>query len=152
MQLQRDGRHEHRAAAALVLGSALVTLFAVGQTWLQITVGGIEGPGSSQTGWDGRDGWTVAVAAAFAAMAAAGLLIGRTDVWLRITLFVTGATTLVIAIVNLAGVRSKANDIHVLYGVPASEVRARVGIGLVLIAFASVGIIAGALISQRIER
>jgi hypothetical protein len=152
MQLQLDGRPNHRVAAGLALGSAFVALVAVGQTWLSIRVGGMGGPGSSQTGWDGRDGWTVAVAAGLAAVGAGAMLLGRKEMWLRITLFIAGSAMLVIAIVNLAGVRSKADDLHVLYGIPTTEVKAQVGIGLVLIAFASVGIITGALLTQRLTR
>jgi hypothetical protein len=151
MQVQRDGRQDHRVAAALALGSAVIALVAVGQTWLSIRVGGMGGPGSSQTGWDGRDGWTVAVASGLAVVAAAAMLLGRTETWLRIALFISGSATLVIAIVNLAGVRSKADDIHDLYGIPTADVKAQVGVGLVLIAFASVGIITGALLTQRLE-
>jgi hypothetical protein len=144
-------QRDHRAAAGLALASALVALAGVGQTWLRIRIGGVSAPGSSQTGWAGRDGWTVAVAATGAAVAALGLLMGRREVWLRVALFISGATTLVITIVNLLGARNKANDIHDLYGIPPGDVKAQVGIGLVLLAFASVGILAGALISQRIE-
>jgi hypothetical protein len=144
-----DVRADHRAAAALALGSAVVLLVAVGQTWLKITVGGVSGPGSSQNGWDGRDGWTVAVAAALAAVAAIALYLGRREIWVRVALFIAGCTTLVIAAVNLFSARSKANDIHDLYGIPTSDVKAQVGVGLVLVTFASVGIITGALMAQR---
>lgn len=145
----RTIERERRAGAALALASAAIALFGVSQTWLRIRIAGVAAPGSAQTGWDGRDGWTVALAAGLAAVAAAGVLIGRRDVWLRVVLFVAGATTLVIASVNLAGVRSKADNIHQMYGIPSEEVKAQIGIGLVLLAFASVGILAGALLSQR---
>lgn len=140
---------DRRAAAALALGSAAVAVFGVGETWLRIRVAGVAAPGSGQTGWDGRDGWTVALAAGLAAVAAIGILLGRRDVWLRVALVIAGSTTLVIAIVNLAGVRTKAENIHRMYGIPSEEVKAQIGIGLVLLAFASVGILAGALLSQR---
>lgn len=145
----RTLEQERRAGAALALASATMALFGVSQTWLRIRITGVAAPGSAQTGWDGRDGWTVALAAGLAAVAAVGVLIGRRDVWLRVVLFVTGATTLVIASVNLAGVRSKADNIHQMYGIPSEEVKAQIGIGLVVLAFASVGMLAGALLAQR---
>lgn len=147
-----NAAHQHRVAAALALGAALVSVVGVGQTWLRITIDGIGGPGSSQSGWDGTDGWTVAVAAAVASVVAAALLIGRHDVWLRVALFVTGGTILVISLVNLAGVRRKADDIHVLYGIPTGAVQAQVGLGLVLVSFAGVALIASGLIAQRTGR
>jgi NADH:ubiquinone oxidoreductase subunit K len=93
----------------------------------------------------------VAVAAAVAAIAAIGLLIGRRDVWLRVSLFVAGGTMLVVSLVNLASVRSKADDIHVLFGIPTADVQAQIGIGLVLVAFASVGVVGGAIVAHRID-
>lgn len=147
----RPIERDRRAAAALALGSAAVALFGVGQTWLRIRIAGVAAPGSGQTGWDGRDGWTVALAVGLAGAASLGILVGRRDVWLRVALFIAGATTLVIAVVNLAGVRTKADNIHRMYGIPSEEVTAQIGIGLVLLTFASVGLLAGALLSQREE-
>ncbi|MEY2571519.1 MAG: hypothetical protein QOE63_1869 [Acidimicrobiaceae bacterium] len=151
MEAARDESKERRTAAGLALASAVAAILGVGQTWLRISVAGVHGPGDAQTGWDGRDGWTVAVAAAVAAIAAIGLLIGRRDVWLRVSLFVAGGTMLVVSLVNLAGVRSKADDIHVLFGIPTSDVQAQIGVGLILVAFASFGVVGGAIVAHRID-
>ena len=152
VQPERDDAKERRVAACVALGSAAAALVGVSQTWLRISVDGVHGPGSAQTGWHGRDGWTVAVAAIVAAVAALGILIGRREPWLRIALFVAGGATVVVALVNLASIRSKADDIHVLFGLAPSDVRAEVGVGLVLVAFASVGLLGGALLAHRLER
>jgi hypothetical protein len=151
MEPAHDEVRERRLAAGLSLTSAVAAIIGVGQTWLRISVSGLHGPGGSQTGWDGRDGWTVAVAAGVAAVAAFALLLGRRDVWLRAALFIAGGTMLVVSLVNLAGVRSKADDLHLLFGIPTADVRAEVGIGLILVAFASFGVVGGAIVAHRID-
>ena len=148
----RDDAKDRRVAAGVSLASAGVALLGVTQTWLRISVDGWHGPGSSQTGWHGRDGWTVAVAAVVAAVAAVGILIGRREPWLRIALFVAGGAMVVVALVNLASIRSKADDIHALFGISPADVRAEVGVGLILVAFASVGVLGGALLAHRTAR
>ncbi|MEO7555422.1 MAG: hypothetical protein ABIV94_02295 [Acidimicrobiales bacterium] len=145
-------RVDPRVPAGLAIGSGLLALIGVYTTWLRVTVAGFSGPGGTQSGWDGRDGWTVAVTAAVAAAAGLALLIGRREAWVPNLLILTGGITVVIAAVNVAGASAKADDIHLRYDIAASDVSAHVGVGLWLVALAGAGILAGALLAHQVRR
>ena len=145
-------RIDPRVPAGLAIGSAVLALLGVYSTWLSVTVSGFGGPGSSQSGWDGRDGWTVAVTAGVAALCGCALLVGRREAWLPNVLILAGAISVVIAVVNVAGAGSKADDIHLRYSILPSDVHAQVGIGVWLVAIAGVGILAGALLAHQLRR
>ena len=112
---------------------------------MRIQVGGFAPLGSDATGWDGGDGRTVAVAAIAGAVVAVCLLTGRRDMWLKVTLFIAGGVTVVIAVANLAAANSKAHDIEVQFGIPADSVEARIGIGLWLALVAGIGLLGAGL-------
>ncbi|MGI8662602.1 MAG: hypothetical protein ACR2LQ_05240 [Acidimicrobiales bacterium] len=145
-------RIDPRVPAGLAIGSAAVALLGVYSTWLHVTVSGFGGPGSSQTGWDGHDGWTVAVTAAVAAACGVALLAGRREAWLPNVLILAGAISVIIAVVNVAGAGSKADDIHLRYDIVADHVHAQVGIGVWLVALAGVGTLSGALLAHQVRR
>jgi len=122
-------------------------LGAVGafQVWLRISISSVSPPGSAQTGWNGGDGRKIVVAALVAAVAAIGLLLGRRDLWLKVALLVSGGVILVIALVHMANVPSKADDIETQFGIPAGDVRAEVGTGLYVVVAGGVAILAAGL-------
>ena len=126
------------------MGAALAVLGTF-QQWVMITIAGFSPPGSAQSGWDGGDGRTIAVAGGAAAIAAVALLIGRRDLWIKIVLLIAGATTMIIAIVNMVDAGSKADDIQVQFGIPAGDVHAQIGIGLYLVALGGAGLVAAGL-------
>jgi hypothetical protein len=113
--------------------------------WLRISIVHANPPGSGETGWKGGDGRTIVVAAAVAAIAGVGLLLRRRDLWLKIALLIVGGVTLVIALVHMANVNSKANDIEVRFGIPAGDIKAEVGIGLYIVAASGVAVLAAGL-------
>jgi hypothetical protein len=132
--------------AALAGVAAIVGAF---QTWLRLRIGGVAVRGGVETGWNGRDGKTV-VGAAIAALVVAGLLkLGRSDVWLTVTLFVVGAVTVVVTIVNVADATSKAHDIENEFGIAAVRVQAQVGFGLWMVGLAGCGMLAAGLLARR---
>lgn len=145
-------RIDPRVPAGLAIGSAVVAILGVYSTWLHVTVSGFGGPGSSQTGWEGRDGWTVAVTAAVAALCGIALLIGRREAWLPNVLILAGAISVIIAVVNVAGASAKANDIHLRYAILPGDVHAQVGMGVWLVAIAGVGTLVGALLAHQVRR
>jgi hypothetical protein len=145
-------RIDPRLPAGLAIGSAALALVGVYSTWLRVTVSGFGGPGSSQSGWDGRDGWTVAVTAAVTAGCGIAILLGRKEAWLPNLLILSGAVTVIIAVVNVAGAGSKADDIHLRYSILPTDVHASIGIGVWLVAVAGVGTLAGALFAHQVRR
>jgi hypothetical protein len=145
-------RIDPRVPAGLAIGSAVIALAGVYSTWLHVTVNGFGGPGSSQSGWDGRDGWTVAVTAAVAAACGLALLVGRREAWLPNLLILAGTISVVIAVVNVAGAGSKADDIHLRYAIVPGAVHASVGIGVWMVALAGIGTLVGALLAHQVRR
>ncbi len=132
------------------MASAIVAFVGLSQNWLLITIDGTSVPGSGQTGWQGGDGITVAFAAIVAAIGGAAFFAGRDDQWLRASVFAAGSVALVIAIVNIADVKSKADDINSRYGIDPSIVGAHVGLGLWLVAIAGLAaMMGGAIRSHR---
>ena len=136
--------HNRKAAYIGLTGAALAIIGAF-QTWLRIRIGGFIPPGSAQTGWRGGDGRTIVVAAGVGALAALVLWIGRRELWLKIALLISGAVTVVIAIVHMADAGSKAHDIEVQFGIPAEDVRAQVGVGLYLVVLGGLGLLVAGL-------
>jgi len=102
-------------------------------------------PGGAETGWKGGDGRTIVVAAVVAAIAGIGLLLGRRDLWLKVALLIAGGVTLVIALVHMANVGSKASDIEQQFGIPTGDVRADVGAGLYIVIAGGVAVLAAGL-------
>jgi hypothetical protein len=135
----------NRQAAITGLVAAALAIFGAFQVWVTITIAGFAPPGSEQTGWDGGDGRTIAVAGVAAAIASAAILIGRRDLWVKVVLLIAGAICGTIAVVNMVDAGSKAHDIQVQFGIPAEDVHAQIGIGLYLIAAAGVGLVAAGL-------
>ncbi len=136
---------ENRKAAYLGLLGAALAFIGAFQVWLRIRVAGFTPPGSSETGWNGGDGRTIVMAAVAAALTAAALWVGRRELWLKITLLITGGVTVVIAIVHMVDVGSKARDIEVQFGIDASDVRAQIGVGLYLVILGGVGMLVAGL-------
>ena len=92
----------------LGLGAGLLAVAATYLPWIEIEIAGHSGPGSLATGLGGRDGVTVLVVGALAAVAGVLLLLGRGDVWLKLAMFVTGAIVTIIGIVDIVDVRNKS--------------------------------------------
>jgi hypothetical protein len=135
----------NRKAAYVGLVGAALAFIGAFQEWLRIRIAGFVAPGSAQTGWNGGDGRTIVMAAVAAGLTAAALWIGRRELWLKITLLITGGVTVVIAIVHMVDVGSKARDIEVQFGIPAGDVRAQVGVGLYLVVLGGVGMLVAGL-------
>jgi hypothetical protein len=135
----------NRQAAYISLIGAVLAFLGTFQWWVQIMIAGLSPPGSAQTGWDGGDGRTIVVAAAAGAVCAGALLIGRRDLWVKVVLLIAGATTVIIAIVNMVDAGSKAHDIQVQFGIPSNDVSAQIGVGLYLVVFGGAGLIAAGL-------
>jgi hypothetical protein len=136
---------DNRNAAFVALAGAVLAVIGAFQVWLRIRIVDFIPPGSAETGWSGGDGRTIVVAAAVATLAAAGLLLGRRDLWLKAALLVTGGVTLVIAVVHMLDAGSKAHDIEVQFGIPAGDVHAQVGYGLYLVVLGGAGLLAAGL-------
>ena len=100
---------------------------------MTITIAGLSPPGSAQTGWDGGDGRTILVAGVAAAIASIAVLFGFRDLWTKVLLLISGAIAAIIAIVNMVDAGSKAHDIQMQFGIPAGDVKAKIGIGLYLV-------------------
>jgi hypothetical protein len=139
-----------KAAFTGVLGAALAIVGSF-QVWLRIRISGFIPPGSAQTGWRGGDGRTIVVAAVVAAIAAGALWIGRRDLWLKITLLISGGVTIVIAVVHMVDAGSKARDIEVQFGIPAGNVAAQVGVGLYLVILGGLGLLAAGLQARTVS-
>ena len=131
----------NRKAAYVGLVGALLAFIGAFQVWLRIRIAGFIPPGSAETGWNGGDGRTIVMAAVAAGLTAAGLWIGRRELWLKVSLLITGGVTIVIAIVHIVDVGSKARDIEVQFGIPAGDVRAQVGVGLYLVVVGGIGML-----------
>lgn len=138
-------RADNRIAALMGVAGAAVTVIGAFQVWLRIRIAGFAPPGSAETGWKGGDGRTIVVAAAVAAVAAAGLFLDRRDLGLKVALLVTGGVSIVIAAVNMVDAGSKGRDIEVQFGIPAGDVHAQVGIGLYLVMIGGLGLLASGL-------
>jgi len=138
-------RIDNRPAAYAALVGALLGAIGAFQVWLRISVASVNPPGGAETGWKGGDGRTIVVAAIVAAIAGVGLLLGRRDLWLKVALLIAGGVTLVIALVHMANVGSKANDIEQQFGIPTGDVRADVGAGLYIVIAGGVAVLAAGL-------
>ena len=136
---------DNRPAAYAALFGAVLAAIGAFQVWLRISVVNVSPPGSAETGWKGGDGRTIVVAALVAAVAGVGLLFRRRDLWLKVALLIAGGVTLVIALVHMADVGSKANDIELQFGIPAGDVRAEVGAGLYVVTAGGVAVLAAGL-------
>jgi hypothetical protein len=136
---------DNRPAAYAALFGAVLAAIGAFQVWLRISVVNVSPPGSAETGWKGGDGRTIVVAALVAAVAGVGLLLRRRDLWLKVALLIAGGVTLVIALVHMADVGSKANDIELQFGIPSGDVRAEVGAGLYIVAAGGVAVLAAGL-------
>jgi hypothetical protein len=136
-------------AAAIAAASGVLAIVGAFQTWLRLRISGVAVRGGAETGWNGRDGKTVAVVAVGALVVAGLLRLGRSDLWLSVTLFVVGAVTVVVTIVNVADATSKAHDIENEFGIAAVRVQAQVGLGLWLVGVAGCGMLAAGLLARR---
>jgi hypothetical protein len=149
MEVKRATWDTNTIAAMLAALAGVAAIVGAFQTWLRLRIGGVAVRGGVETGWNGRDGKTV-VGAAIAALVVAGLLkLGRSDVWLTVTLFVVGAVTVVVTIVNVADATSKAHDIENEFGIAAVRVQAQVGFGLWMVGLAGCGMLAAGLLARR---
>src|SRR5262245_60410058 len=135
----------NRQAAYVGLGAAALAILGAFQVWLTITIDGLSPPGSAQTGWDGGDGRTILAAGVAAAIASLAILFGFRDLWTKVLLLITGAIVVIIAIVNMVDAGSKAHDIQMQFGIPAEDVKAKIGIGLYLVVIGGVGLVAAGL-------
>ena len=136
---------DNRPAAVAALAGAVLATIGAFQVWLRITIDNTSPPGSAETGWRGGDGRTIVVAAVVAAVAGIGLLLRRRDLWLKVALLIAGGVTLVIALVHMANVGSKATDIQVQFGIPSSDVRAEVGAGLYVVVAGGIAVLSAGL-------
>jgi|GEM_PF-3412451 len=141
----RRRTNANRQAAFVALVGAALAIVGAFQVWVRIRIAGLAPPGSAQSGWAGGDGRTIVVAAGVAAVAALASLLGRRETWVKIVLLITGATTTIIAIVNMVDAGSKAHDIEVQFGIPGSAVDAQVGIGLYLVVAGGLALVAAGL-------
>jgi hypothetical protein len=135
----------NRQAAYLGLVSSCLAIVGAFLVWVTITISGLSPPGSAQTGWDGGDGRTILAAGVAAAIASIALLVGRSDLWIKVLLLISGAIAAIIAIVNMVDAGSKAHDIQMQFGIPAGDVKAKIGIGLYLVVIGGAGLVAAGL-------
>jgi len=135
----------NRQAAGLGLVAAGLAVLGAFQVWVTITINGLSPPGSEQTGWDGGDGRTILAAGAVGAIASAAVVVGRRDLWTKVLLLISGPIAAIIAIVNMVDAGSKAHDIQMQFGIPAEDVKAKIGIGLYLVVAGGVGLVAAGL-------
>jgi len=131
----------NRKAAYVGLVGAALAFIGAFQVWLRIRIAGFIPPGSAETGWNGGDGRTIVMAAAAAGLTAVCLWVGRRELWLKITLLITGSVSIVIAVVHMVDAGSKARDIEVQFGIPADDVRAQIGVGLYLVVLGGFGML-----------
>jgi hypothetical protein len=136
---------DNRPAAYAAMVGAMLGAVGAFQVWLRVSVASVNPPGGAETGWKGGDGRTIVVAAVVAAIAGIGLLLGRRNLWLKVALLIAGGVTLVIALVHMANVGSKANDIQQQFGIPTGDVRAEIGAGLYVVVAGGVAILAAGL-------
>jgi hypothetical protein len=147
--LRGDAAAANRLPAWIAAGSGVLAMVGAFQTWLRLRISGVAVRGGAETGWDGRDGKTVAVAAVVALVVAGLLKLGHSDLWLDVSLFVVGAVTVVVTIVNVADATSKAHDIENEFGIAAVRVQAQVGLGLWLVGIAGCGMLTAGLLARR---
>jgi hypothetical protein len=136
---------DNRPAGYAALVGAVLGAVGAFQVWLRVSIASVNPPGGAETGWKGGDGRTIVVAALVAAIAGIGLLLGRRDLWLKVALLIAGGVTLVIALVHMANVGSKANDIQQQFGIPTGDVRAEIGAGLYVVVAGGVAVLAAGL-------
>jgi hypothetical protein len=120
------------AAGLALVGGGLVIVGAM-LTWYRIELGGVTAPGGSATGFEGRDGLTVAGAAVVGAIVAVALLVGRRDLWCKVLLLVAGGVAVVISVAGIVDASSKAEKVSDEFGIPAGRIEAEVGPGLWLV-------------------
>jgi len=135
----------NRQAGYVGLGASALAILGAFLVWVTITIDGLSPPGSAQTGWDGGDGRTILVAGLAAAIASVAILLGFRDLWTKVLLLISGAIVAIIAVVNMVDAGSKAHDIQMQFGIPAGDVKAKIGIGLYLVVIGGVGIVAAGL-------
>jgi hypothetical protein len=135
----------NRQAAYVGFGAAALAILGAFQVWVTITIDGLSPPGSAQTGWDGGDGRTILVAGVAAVIASLAILLGFRDLWTKVLLLISGAIVAIIAIVNMVDAGSKAHDIQMQFGIPAEDVKAKIGIGLDLVVIGGAGLVAAGL-------
>src|SRR5215471_7046038 len=135
----------NRQAGYVGLGASALAILGAFQVWVTITIDGLSPPGSAQTGWDGGDGRTILAAGIAAGIASLAVLLGFRDLWTKVLLLISGAIAAIIAIVNMVDAGSKAHDIQMQFGIPAGDVKAKIGIGLYLVVIGGVGIVAAGL-------
>jgi hypothetical protein len=145
----RRARVDNRIAGGVAVLAGLATVAATFVPWIQIEIAGHSGPGSQATGLGGRDGVTVLVVGALAALIGILLLAGRGDAWLKHGLFVTGAVVTIIGIVDIVDVQNKADALERRYGVRDGVVTASVGIGLWVVLVAGVLLLVAGLLARR---
>src|SRR3954454_5331209 len=149
VEVKRAAWDTNTVAALIAAVSGVLAIIGTFQTWLGLRIGGVAVRGGVETGWNGRDGKTVVGAAIAAIVVAVLLKLGRSDVWLTVTLFVIGAVTVVVTIVNVADANSKAHDIETEFGIAAVRVQAQVGFGLWMVGLAGCGMLAAGLLARR---
>jgi hypothetical protein len=145
----REARADNRRAGVIAVVAGVVAVAASYLSWVQIVVAGHAGPGSLASGIDGRDGVTVLVVGALAAVVGVILLLGRGDPWLKVALFIAGGIVTIIGIVDIVDVRNKAEGIEERFGVADGVVTARVGIGLWMVLAAGIALLVAGSLARR---
>jgi len=135
----------NRQAAYVALAAAALAIIGAFQVWVTITISGLSPPGSAQTGWDGGDGRTILAAGIAGVIASIAVLFGLHDLWVKVVLLISGAIAAIIAIVNMVDAGSKAHDIQMQFGIPAGDVKAKIGIGLYFVVIGGAGLVAAGL-------
>lgn len=136
-------RNQAVALAAIVAGG----LAAIGTTltWFTIEIGGIDAPGGSATGMEGRDGWTVLAGAVAAGIAAGLLIVQQRPMVAKVLLLVAGGVTSIVAVAGILDATGKDREVEQAFGIAAERVKASVGSGLWLVLVGGiVGLAAGA--------
>jgi hypothetical protein len=128
-------RRDQAAVTCAVAGGCLAGLGTT-MTWFTIQIGGVAGPGGSQTGLEGRDGRTVLAAGVIALLAAGLLAIGRRRLLAKVALVAAGAVTSIVAVAGIVDALGKDEEVEDAFGIPADRVVAEVGAGLWCVAAA----------------
>lgn len=119
-----------RSGAALAAAGAALAAVGTFTTWSTIEIAGVRGPGSSATGWDGRDGRTVVAGAAVAVVVAGALALRGSRFAFKVALLVAGAVTAIIGFAAIVDTSSKEREVEEEFGIPAGRVVAETESGV----------------------
>jgi hypothetical protein len=136
------------AAGLGVLGGAMAVVGTF-LDWYTITIAGVNAPGGSATGWDGRDGRTVLAGAVVSLAAAVLVALDTRRLWPKIAMIVAGFVTGVIAVAGIIDTRGKAEQVRDEFAIGADRVAAEVGAGLWLVAGGAIVELAGGVAARQ---